>query len=56
VSTWRKSSFSSENGTCVEVALTRPAVGIRDSKNVESGHLTVNPTAWAALVNAVKGR
>jgi hypothetical protein len=56
VNTWRKSSYSSENGTCVEVALTAPAVGIRDSKNTGSGHLTVDPTAWSTFVDVVKGR
>jgi len=52
--TWRKSSFSGENGTCLEVALQGPAVGIRDSKNVGSGHLTVPPSEWTAFINTVK--
>lgn len=56
MNTWRKSSYSAENGTCVEVALTDPAVGIRDSKNTESGYLTVDSTAWSAFVDTVKDR
>jgi hypothetical protein len=52
--TWRKSSFSGENGTCVEVAHGGPAVGVRDSKNVGSGQLTVPPAEWTAFINAVK--
>ena len=52
--TWRKSSFSGHNGSCVEVALSGPAVGIRDSKNVGSGQLAVPPAGWIAFVNVVK--
>jgi Domain of unknown function (DUF397) len=51
---WRKSSFSGENGTCVEVAFRGPAVGVRDSKNVGSGQLAVPAAGWVAFVNAVK--
>jgi hypothetical protein len=51
---WRKSSFSDHYGACVEVALPGPAVGVRDSKNVGSGHLAIPPGGWTAFVNAVK--
>ena len=50
---WRKSSFSGENGTCVEVAFTN-TVGIRDSKKPESGRLTIPPAQWATFLTRVK--
>jgi uncharacterized protein DUF397 len=52
---WHKSSFSDHNGSCVEVALTAVAVGIRDSKNTGVGPLIVAPDGWAALVAVLKG-
>jgi hypothetical protein len=55
-STWRKSSFSVENGSCVEVAFVKSAVGVRDSKNTGSGRLTVESAAWVAFVAGVKNR
>lgn len=50
---WRKSSFSAEHGACVEVAFSS-AVGIRDSKKPESGHLTVPPAQWTVFLAHVK--
>jgi hypothetical protein len=51
---WRKSSYSSHNGTCVEVALTGSMVGVRDSKNARARHLTLTPAGWNSFVGAVK--
>jgi uncharacterized protein DUF397 len=51
---WHKSSFSDHNGSCVEVALTAMAVGIRDSKDIGVGPLVVAPDGWAALVAVLK--
>jgi Domain of unknown function (DUF397) len=53
---WRKSSFSAENGACVEVAhLSGNAVGIRDSKNSEPGCpvLIFPRTAWDSFLAGV---
>jgi hypothetical protein len=52
---WHKSSFSDHNGSCVEVALTATAVGIRDSKDTGAGPLIVNSDGWAALLTELKG-
>ncbi|MEV5932674.1 DUF397 domain-containing protein [Streptomyces sp. NPDC052079] len=47
---WFKSSYSgAEGGQCVEVAASRQAVHVRDSKSVTGPALTVTPTAWTAF-------
>ncbi|MCW7945738.1 toxin [Streptomyces hygroscopicus] len=54
---WFKSSHSSGNdgNSCVEIAITRRTVHIRDSKNTEGPHLTLPPTVWSDfLTYAVK--
>ena len=55
---WRKSSYSSANNGCVEVAFavhtTVLEVGVRDSKNVQAGHLTVPIGQWAMFLVAVR--
>ncbi len=54
--TWRKASRSSSNGgDCVEVArLGNGRAGIRDSKNPETGHLTLDARAAKSFADAVK--
>ncbi|MDX3640659.1 DUF397 domain-containing protein [Streptomyces sp. MB09-02B] len=48
---WCKSSYSgAEGGQCVEVAVSRGAFHVRDSKAVTGPALTVGNTAWAAFI------
>ncbi|MFE0028398.1 DUF397 domain-containing protein [Amycolatopsis sp. NPDC059021] len=49
---WAKSSHSTEQGDCVEVAISE-AVGIRDTKDRASGHLTVSRQAWRAALRVL---
>ncbi|MDV6011007.1 DUF397 domain-containing protein [Haloechinothrix sp. LS1_15] len=54
--TWITSSYSSGNGgNCVEISLSRVnrAVGVRDSKDRDGGHLTVPASAWSAFLHGV---
>lgn len=53
---WRKSSRST-GGTsdqCVEVANLAGAIGLRDSKAPNAGHLSVSVEGFAALLARVK--
>ena len=50
---WRKSSYSSQDGNCVEVARNLPGlVAIRDSKAPDGAKLTVPREAWRAFLMA----
>ncbi|WP_436772669.1 DUF397 domain-containing protein [Yinghuangia sp. YIM S09857] len=46
---WRKSSRSATT-ECVEVAALDPAVGVRDSKATERGHLLISSSSWSQLL------
>jgi hypothetical protein len=49
-----KSSYSSGNGECVEVATNVPgAVAVRDSKHPNGIVLRFAPTAWTAFRDAI---
>jgi hypothetical protein len=51
---WIKSSLSSYNGNCVEVAgLADDAIRVRDSKNPRGGTLNFTPAEWDAFIGGV---
>jgi hypothetical protein len=53
-STWRKSSYSGDNGgECVEVA-TAEAVLVRDTTDRHGPVLTLTADAWQAFITAIR--
>jgi hypothetical protein len=49
---WRKSSYSSQDGNCVEVARNLPGlVAVRDSKEPDGAPLVVPREAWQVFTN-----
>lgn len=52
---WRKSTYSANGSTCVEVARNLPGiVAVRDSKNPEGPKLVFSGTDWHAFAINVK--
>ena len=53
---WQKSSLSSYNGSCFEIArLLSDRVGVRDTKDNGSGPVLIfNQNEWSAFVGGVK--
>jgi hypothetical protein len=51
---WRKSSRSGAGNDCVELVVGRSGAAVRDSKNVEAGHLVFAVTGWQAFLGVVK--
>ncbi|MFE7273622.1 DUF397 domain-containing protein [Streptomyces sp. NPDC057623] len=53
---FRKSSYSGQQGNCVEVAPTSTGGrAVRDSKTPHGPHLYVGPAGWHAFLAGAKG-
>lgn len=52
--TFKTSSFTSDNGTCVEVAVIPGFAAVRDTKHRLDGHLCVPAKAFAHFLAAIK--
>jgi hypothetical protein len=50
---WRKSSFSSNGGNCVEVASDPVGVAVRDSKNTKGSTLAFPTRHWRVFVSTL---
>ncbi|MFI6050683.1 DUF397 domain-containing protein [Streptomyces violascens] len=51
-----KSSYSTQAGECIEVALNIPGtVAIQDSKSPGGATLRLTPAAWATFIGGVTG-
>jgi hypothetical protein len=50
---WIKSSYSSGEGQCIEVAPLQGAVATRDSKNPTGPALLFTPEGWQGFIRAV---
>jgi hypothetical protein len=51
--TWRKSSYSTNGGECVEV-LPGAEVLVRDTKDREGGILTASAPTWRELLSRLR--
>lgn len=51
---WRKPTYSTAQGNCVEAASLPDAVAIRDSKNPDGPQLVVSPADWRSFTASVK--
>ena len=54
---WRKSSYSSQDGNCVEVARNLPGlVAVRDSKAPDTPNLTLPRETWQVFLLAIRAQ
>lgn len=53
---WIKSSYSGQNGDCVESRLVGAHADVRDSKRSAGPHLTFPADAWSAMLAGLTRR
>lgn len=51
---WRKSSYSNGEASCVEVAAAARTVAVRDSKDPNGPQLAVPAGSWAAFTQRIR--
>ncbi|MET9085445.1 DUF397 domain-containing protein [Streptomyces sp. NPDC004237] len=51
--TWLRSSHSTGNGACVEIAAVAGAVAVRDSKDTDRPALVFSPREWRLFLGTV---
>lgn len=52
---WRKSRRSNDQGgSCVELAALKEGIGVRDSRDHDGPHLTLDATSFRALLAHLK--
>jgi Domain of unknown function (DUF397) len=52
---WRKSSYSGQDGNCVEVARNLPRlVAVRDSKEPDGARLVVSRETWRVFLKGLR--
>jgi hypothetical protein len=52
---WQKSSYSSQDGNCVEVTRSLPGlVAVRDSKEPDGARLVVSMEAWQVFIGKAR--
>ena len=52
---WRKSTYSGDQGDCVEFGILADKVAVRDSKRADGPRLAFCADTWGAFVAGVKG-
>lgn len=51
---WRKSSFSADGASCVEMAFVGNDVAVRDTKNRDGGTLIFHRNQWTTFTQGIK--
>ncbi|MFH8471358.1 DUF397 domain-containing protein [Streptomyces sp. NPDC018000] len=51
---WFKSSYSGQNGECVEARRSEAGLDLRDTKDRRAGTLAFTAAAWSAFLGNVK--
>ncbi|MDX3454642.1 DUF397 domain-containing protein [Streptomyces sp. ME02-8801-2C] len=54
--TWFRSSYSGQNGECIEVRLRTAGIDVRDSKNPRGAVVGVGAAAWVVFLGGADSR